>query len=295
MDAVRALLREISLQAELLERALACDEIAELDCRRNETRKPPREGARPRRWVRQDENRVHYQNDAMNLEHREGLHPAGAPRNQLDAGWDAFQAKYANIRMRTRLAFIIGRLKSPARNISCFSDRALAESQSNSTYPIIAPMIVRAAKAHAAYIDSFPGEVDSAQPVDWGEIERRRTDAIGRLADYCPSDPVPTAPPTQQKPEWDKQSGHLVVSGRVVRKVARRAINCIAILDAFQECDWPLCIDDPLPCGKNAERLNNAVRTLNDSLSGIRFVAAGDGQSIGWRMETSGEPTLRTP
>jgi hypothetical protein len=93
--------------------------------------------------------------------------------------------------------------------------------------------------------------------------------------------PIDLAP---ELPTWDSESCRIIFRGEVVRSVAKRATNCICILTAFNECGWPYCIDDPLPGGKDADRLNQAVRTLNKGLHGIEFFAAGDGQSIGWKV-----------
>jgi hypothetical protein len=94
------------------------------------------------------------------------------------------------------------------------------------------------------------------------------------------------------RPHFDASTGELTLRGEMVREYAKRAKNCFAVLSAFEESEWPPCIDDPLRDGKNAERLNNTVRSLNNGLRGIRFHAAGDGESIRWKSQTNSERTV---
>jgi hypothetical protein len=87
------------------------------------------------------------------------------------------------------------------------------------------------------------------------------------------------------RPRWNSVKCELTFGLKRIRKVARRAHNCIAVLDAFEEHGWPYRIIDPLPDGKHAERLNNTIRTLNKGTCAITFQAGGDGASILWERK----------
>ncbi len=86
------------------------------------------------------------------------------------------------------------------------------------------------------------------------------------------------------KPLWDAEHGKLWYRGNVAKKLRSRSVatSQCAILDSFQEMGWPERIDDPLPGGKDQERLNKCVEGLNKKLSWIRFRAGGDGKSFTW-------------
>ena len=94
--------------------------------------------------------------------------------------------------------------------------------------------------------------------------------------------PTPDPP---DRPVWDKQRCELRFHGRVIRKVRglKAASNLVAILDAFQEQDWPSHTFDPLPDGKDSQRLRETIRTLNQGLKVIQFAADGSGEGITWK------------
>jgi hypothetical protein len=67
-------------------------------------------------------------------------------------------------------------------------------------------------------------------------------------------EPLPT--PDMDRPHWNPVTCRLTFSGKLVRQLAKRARNCIAVLNAFEEEGWPACIDDPLRGGeKETSRL----------------------------------------
>ena len=103
-----------------------------------------------------------------------------------------------------------------------------------------------------------------------------------RIYAAYPSAPNGIVLPSYQ-PHFDQATGRLSFGGQVIRTYSRRATNCFPVLRAFEELNWPPCIDDPLSGGKNSARLNNTVRTLKTNLRLIEFYAAGDGASFGWR------------
>jgi hypothetical protein len=89
-----------------------------------------------------------------------------------------------------------------------------------------------------------------------------------------------------EKPVWDKEKSELRFQG-VSCRYRPIATNCISILAAFQEEDWPVRIDDPLPTGRNSERLLATIRQLNKRLRTLRFVADGSGQGIAWEASST--------
>jgi len=72
---------------------------------------------------------------------------------------------------------------------------------------------------------------------------------------------------------WDKRTGELRYLGKLAREVGRQARHVRLILDAFQELNWPMSMDDPLPRGGGdpVARLQDAVKSLNDGLKVLRF------------------------
>lgn len=94
-------------------------------------------------------------------------------------------------------------------------------------------------------------------------------------------------PASVATPHWDHDRGELHFQGQIVRRVrgAVVAANLVAILDAFETEGWPTRIDDPLPGGRDSQRLREAVRTLNVGLTGIVFRSDGSGQGILWVID----------
>lgn len=90
---------------------------------------------------------------------------------------------------------------------------------------------------------------------------------------------------SDDKPHFDEVTGELSFRGQVVRSYSPRGTNCLPVLIAFEEEGWPRRINDPLPVGKNAQRLSNTIRALNKKLRAIEFYAGGDGESFGWRVK----------
>jgi hypothetical protein len=83
-------------------------------------------------------------------------------------------------------------------------------------------------------------------------------------------------------PIWDSESGVLLFRGELIREVSPRASNLRTILDVFQEEKWKSKIDSPLPGGKNSQKLREAVRSLNDGLTKIRFFCDGMAEGVQW-------------
>lgn len=85
-------------------------------------------------------------------------------------------------------------------------------------------------------------------------------------------------------PSWDRDRKSLLYDGQKVRQIRRlnQAKNVVPILDAFEEQGWPIRIDDPLPGGRDPQRLRETVKSLNRNLQQIRFGADGSGEGVCW-------------
>jgi hypothetical protein len=91
------------------------------------------------------------------------------------------------------------------------------------------------------------------------------------------------------KPTWDRERQELRVGNIVVKQFKVPAGNQERILAAFQEEDWPLRIDDPLPPATDQDskrRLHDTINSLNRNQKQplIHFLGDGTGQGIRWEL-----------
>ena len=91
--------------------------------------------------------------------------------------------------------------------------------------------------------------------------------------------------PTLSTPQWDGDRSRLLMDGKVIRTVSRLAKNVVQILRAFEDDGWPDRIDDPItgPEANQPTRLHEAIRSLNNGLTMIRFRSDGTGTGIEWK------------
>jgi len=83
------------------------------------------------------------------------------------------------------------------------------------------------------------------------------------------------------KPKWD--GSKLWYMGQVVRRVrVSKADNVVAVLNAFQEENWPNTV--LYPNEADIQTLHYTVRSLNDGLKVLRFRADGTGRGIMWGL-----------
>lgn len=82
---------------------------------------------------------------------------------------------------------------------------------------------------------------------------------------------------------WDSERGELHWHGEIVRTIRNQQTGheLVQILDAFEECGWPVRIDDPLPSSSNPTQLADRIKSLNKGLQRIRFRKSGEG--VAWR------------
>jgi hypothetical protein len=94
---------------------------------------------------------------------------------------------------------------------------------------------------------------------------------------------------SELKPVWNADIFRLSIGHLVVKEFRGPAKNQQRILAAFQEEDWPLRIDDPLPPIAKLEpvrRLHDTVAALNRHQRNrlLRFSADGVGRGVKWTI-----------
>jgi hypothetical protein len=96
-------------------------------------------------------------------------------------------------------------------------------------------------------------------------------------------------PQAALKPTWDADRRQLHVGGQLVKWFRVPAASQEALLAAFEEESWPAHIDDPLPGvpdGVPKQRLNSAIKRLNDCQTNrlIHFHGDGRGEGVRWTL-----------
>ncbi len=93
-------------------------------------------------------------------------------------------------------------------------------------------------------------------------------------------------------PVWDPQTREFSVGKQLLKRFTRPAPILDIVLSSFQELDWPLRLDDPLPPVRDivsAERLRDTVRRLNrcQNPHTVRFSSDGLGTGVRWSWGTN--------
>lgn len=120
----------------------------------------------------------------------------------------------------------------------------------------------------------------------WGlpyDERRRLLEAAGEKT-HCTREP-----PNLGIPCWNRHRGQLLWKGRQIRRHVRcfaSPSNIELILNAFEQQNWPVRIEDPLPRGPDPQRLHQAVFTLNQTLKAIRFHAREGGTAVSWSVSS---------
>jgi hypothetical protein len=97
---------------------------------------------------------------------------------------------------------------------------------------------------------------------------------------------------SEPKPTWDRDRQQLRLGNVIVKQFKVPAANQEAILAAFEEEDWPVRIDDPLPPKSEQDpkrRLHDTINSLNRNQKRplLRFVGDGSGQGVRWEFVSS--------
>lgn len=91
------------------------------------------------------------------------------------------------------------------------------------------------------------------------------------------------------RPRWDGLVRELTLGRRLIKRFRRPAPNQEGILTAFEEKDWPLRIDDPLPWEQGVRplvRLRETIKSLHHGQTQpiMRFFIEADGRGIRWKI-----------
>jgi len=126
--------------------------------------------------------------------------------------------------------------------------------------------------AYEIYKQAVRGDVQAMQM--WAVIREQRLNEAFRIE----------ATNETSKPTWNRDRGELSLDGDVIKRVRSVTVakNVTRILDTFEDDGWPDRIDDPLDPSNSQMRLHEAIKRLNDNLTGIKFRADGTGQGIVW-------------
>jgi hypothetical protein len=125
------------------------------------------------------------------------------------------------------------------------------------------------------------------------EAPRRDGVAVAELGQYS------AEPNHAIKPTWDCERQELRAGKLIVKRFKVPATSQQIVLAAFEEDDWPVRIDDPLPPHPDQDpkrRLHDTITSLNRNQQQrlIRFCGDGMGQGIRWEF-VSAEENGRQP
>jgi hypothetical protein len=97
-------------------------------------------------------------------------------------------------------------------------------------------------------------------------------------------------------PYWNREAGHLWFGGEIVRTVRGEIVapDVHAILDEFQAEGWRERVANPLK-NKDAQKLREAIRSLNKGLAVLFFRADGSSSGIVWQLRTPRAPPAHRP
>jgi len=100
---------------------------------------------------------------------------------------------------------------------------------------------------------------------------------------------IDAKPAARVVPRWDGDLQELRVNGAIVKQFKVPAPNQEMILSAFQEENWPVRIDDPLPPHPDQDskrRLHDTIVSLNRNHKSrfIRFMGDGTGEGVRWTL-----------
>ena len=115
--------------------------------------------------------------------------------------------------------------------------------------------------------------------------------AAARKAESQAQSQASAEPPARVVPRWDGDMQELRVAGVIVKQFKVPAPNQEMILSAFQEENWPVRIDDPLPPHPDQDakrRLHDTIVSLNRNHKSrfIRFMGDGTGEGVRWTLVT---------
>lgn len=158
-------------------------------------------------------------------------------------------------------------------------------------YPALIQIVERYLADANDYFEKFVANPDKTRAGNFVEAVCNLRERIRLAVETIAAKQVVKADDKQTKPvvNWNRETGELRV-GKITAKTIRnlrQAKSVVAILDAFQELEWPESMDDPLKRDANVdptERLGDALKSLNRNLTGIKFRKNGTGEAIVWEI-----------
>ena len=131
----------------------------------------------------------------------------------------------------------------------------------------------------------FPGRPRVASSRG-GEI-RVETSALGHVRVGAAGPPQPLILEPDVRPKWHDDRRELWLGPVLVKRFRFRSPNQEMLLTAFEEEQWPIRLDDPLPPVPNQtskQRLHDAIKNLNrhHMTRVIRFAGDGTGEGVRW-------------
>ena len=91
------------------------------------------------------------------------------------------------------------------------------------------------------------------------------------------------------KPKWDRDLQELRLGNQIVKRFKVPAPNQEMVLAVFEEENWPVYVDDPLPPHPNIDpksRLHDTINSLNRNQQNnlIQFRGNGSGKGVRWEL-----------
>lgn len=120
--------------------------------------------------------------------------------------------------------------------------------------------------------------------------EQAAATVVRRVEPIVPPERPQPAPP-RVTPHWDSDLQELRINGLIVKQFKVPAPNQEMVLAAFEEENWPVRIDDPLPPQVDQDpkrRLHDTIVSLNRNHKHrlIRFMGDGSGEGVRWTVVT---------
>lgn len=191
-------------------------------------------------------------------------------RKAQTAEWAGYTAEVPRHKERAEQAFFVAK---EARKEVAF--RELELEVLRDLLLTLSPELMRLVPV----VDFWDGQpADLIQFANWMvEIQSR---LLEKFATTFQEESGPPKTPETPKPHWNLDTGELKFNGEIAKTIKNlgAAVNVKKLLNVFQEDDWPVRVDDPLDPG----RLRETIKSLNNNLSGIRFVSDGTGEGCRW-------------
>lgn len=134
---------------------------------------------------------------------------------------------------------------------------------------------------HSIYDNAKDGKSFAPEDLDvarnlYSALERAREKLTGVQLSTIDLNGVP-------QPSWNRIKGVLTFDNQTIRTISciGKAKNVVMVLDTFEEEEWPVRIDSPLP-SSNSQKHHATIYSLNTNLDRIKFKSDGEGEGFIW-------------